>query len=409
MTLQLKEIEAAVFLDFAKRQANFNYLQTPEMKAFREERGAKGYYLGLFENDSLTLASLVFLLPIRFGQKLEITGGPVGLDTRPEVLTAFFTQLKDFARKQQVIYAEIEPNWTYQILDDSGQPTSTPDTVLLSNLTAAGLHHLGFYKDYPYGTPRYWYVKDLSNLTEADLVSSYAKEAQYSYKKAGKFGIQVRRLAYDELAQFKELTEAAAEYHDFEDKNLAYYQQFYRNFGEKADFLVAEIDFDAYKKELQSEIDSLQSEIDALQSEIDKTDSAKKKKQRAKLAQQQEAHQKRLEEASDFSGTALLSGGLFIYNPRETVYLFSGTLDNYRKFYSPYLIQTEIMRRSLARGITRYNFLGISGHFDGTDGVLRFKTGFRGYVEEKIGRFTLTINPAKYAFTRFLKTLLRRG
>ena len=399
---ELTEIE---FLDFAEQQESFNYLQTAEMKKLREARDAEGFYLGLRNGKKeIQLASLAFSVPVRFGRKFEISGGPLG-ELTESLLTAFTEELKKFAKAHDAIYLEMEPNRAYRLLDDDGQALSEDNTALLDVFQKAGYEHQGFYQRYEGGLPRFWYVKNLEKLTNETLVKSFTKDGQYSLKKAKKFGTQVRRLEYDELDKFKALTEAAAEHHDFHDKDLAYYQQFYKSFGEKADFLVAELNFETYKEGLKSEIALLQTKIAA-------SSSAKKEKQRTEFAAQIAAHEKRLTEADELSrgtkGTTILSGGLFIYNPRETVYLFSGTIEKYRSLYAPYLIQEEIMRRTMMRQIPRYNFLGVQGIFDGTDGVLRFKESFSGYIQENIGKFTLVIRPAKYRMISTLKKVLRR-
>lgn len=400
--LELTEIE---FLAFARTTTTFNYLQTAEMKKFREQRGAKGFYVGVQEGEQLVLASLIFSVSIRFGQKFEISGGPLGSFDNSEIFSVFTQGIKSFARAHNGIYVELEPDITYQMLDNNGNSISDKSEGIIKNFIQNGYRHSGFYKNYSNGLPRYWYVKDLLTVNSDTLISSYSKDGQYSLKKAKKFGITVRSLEYDELNSFKELTEAAAEHHDFKDKDLTYYQKFYKSFDKKADFLVAEINFDNYKRSLQTEIDKLKEKIETLTS-------SKKQKQRTELMSQMEAHQKRLHEANELSvgvsGNVILSGGLFIYNSRETVYLFSGTIERYRNLYAPYLIQDEMMRRSLKRGIMRYNFLGVQGIFDGSDGVLHFKESFNGYIEEKIGRFTLVTLPWKYNLTQILKKTFRR-
>lgn len=402
---RFSELSEDEFLAFTATTQNFNYLQTSEMKNFREERGAQAFYVGVKEEQQIFLASLIFSVPIRFGKKFEISGGPLGDFADPEILSVFTQGIKAFSRAYGGIYMELEPNITYQTLDSNGESTSEKANELLENFIQNGYQHLGFYKNYANGLPRYWYIKDLSEVSASNLVSSYSKLGQYSLKKSAKFGITVRSLAYEELDKFKALTEAAAEHHDFQDKDLNYYQKFYKAFGEKVDFLVAEINIDCYKQSLQLEIDKLKKRVEA-------STNSKKKKQRDELISQITAHQNRLREAEDLSmgvaGNVILSGGLFIYNLRETVYLFSGTIEKYRKFYAPYLIQDEVMRRSLVLGIARYNLLGVRGVFDGSDGILRFKENFNGYIEEKIGRFILVTNPWKYTLTQILKKVFRR-
>ena len=62
--------------------------------------------------------------------------------------------------------------------------------------------------------------------------------------------------------------------------------------------------------------------------------------------------------------------------------------------------------------MTRYNFYGIDGVFDDPNsegrGVLEFKQGFNGYVEELMGSFVLPVRPLAFKFKTVVRKLLRR-
>ena len=67
------------------------------------------------------------------------------------------------------------------------------------------------------------------------------------------------------------------------------------------------------------------------------------------------------------------------------------------------------MKEAIKRNIPFYNFLGITGIFDGSDGVLRFKQNFNGYIVRKMGTFRYYPQPLKFKLLRLLKQLLRRS
>ena len=104
----------------------------------------------------------------------------------------------------------------------------------------------------------------------------------------------------------------------------------------------------------------------------------------------------------------VLAGSLFVYMPQETTYLFSGSYTEFNKFYAPAVLQKYVMLESIKRGIQKYNFLGIEGVFDGSDGVLRFKQNFNGYIVRKAGTFRYYPNPLKFKVISLIKKLLRR-
>lgn len=52
-------------------------------------------------------------------------------------------------------------------------------------------------------------------------------------------------------------------------------------------------------------------------------------------------------------------------HPREVIYLFSGSVEQYKPFYASALIQHDAMLHfCVEHGLSRYNFYGIDGVFD---------------------------------------------
>ena len=66
------------------------------------------------------------------------------------------------------------------------------------------------------------------------------------------------------------------------------------------------------------------------------------------------------------------------------------------------------MKQASERKIGKYNFLVIQGIFDGSDGVLRFKQNFNGYIVRKVGTFRYHPSPLKYKAIQLFKKILGR-
>ena len=79
------------------------------------------------------------------------------------------------------------------------------------------------------------------------------------------------------------------------------------------------------------------------------------------------AAEKRLNEAAEFAkdGDVLpAAASLFVEHPREVIYLFSGSVEQYKPFYASALIQHDAMLHfCVEHGLSRYNFYGIDGVF----------------------------------------------
>ena len=169
----------------------------------------------------------------------------------------------------------------------------------------------------------------------------------------------------------------------------------YDSFGPNEEFIVAEINSTAALAHLDQKISLLN------------PSSKQYEQQLQKLEKQKNIVRETL--AGKGSETVPLPCALIIYNPSEVTYLFGGSYTKYQKFSAAFLIQYHAMKRALEKGITLYNFLGIQGIFDGSDGVLRFKQNFNGYIVRKMGTFRYYPSPLKYKMISLIKKLLGRS
>lgn len=404
------KISEAEFQIFSREQALGNFLQTTAMGHLRQDRGWQSEYVALKKDGAILAAALLSSTKIRFGRYYEINGGPL-LDFHDATLLAeFFQGVKNYVKQQGGLYLTIVPNFVYQKRDDMGTPIAPAETKVFQQLQQLGFKHHGFTVGNHNETPRWMFVKDLAGMDEQALWASYSKSAQYSIKKTKEFGITLRQLTYEELPLFKEITEHTSERRAFQDKDLAYYQSLFQEFGDQARFMVAEIDFDTYIANLETKKQALAERLADIDADLAKNpNSRKRRNQKREFEDERQTFVKRIAEAKELRtgpGPVVLAGSLFILQPQEVVYLFSGSYDQYKKFYAPYLLQDDIMRTAVAAGISKYNFYGVSGEFDGHDGVLKFKQSFSGYTEEMIGTFDLIVQPLKYQIYQALRGLV---
>jgi len=352
-------------------------------------------------------------MPMTGGLRMEVNCGPIHSNTAH--LSDFYQGLKDYAKANGALYLLINPYDTYQTFDSNGEPTGEEQKQLISQLTDLGYSFDGLQTGYPGGEPDWHYVKDLSGIEEKNLIKSFSKKGKPLVKKAKTFGIKLKKLKRDELSIFKEITSATSDRREYSDKSLDYYQDFYDAFGDNADFMVATLNFQDYYDHLESDQAKLGARIVKLQADLEANPkSEKKQNQLRELSSQFETFDVRKGEATAFidkygQEDIVLAGSLFVYTPQEAVYLFSGSYPEFNKFYAPALLQEYVMTQAIKRGITFYNFLGIMGIFDGSDGVLRFKQNFNGYIVRKMGTFRYYPQPLKYKAIQGVKKLLGRS
>lgn len=410
MTLKILSREDYETLNTTFKERSF--MQTVEMADLLEKRGFDITFLGLEADGAIQVAGVLYSMPMTGGLHMEINSGPAS--TSIAYLSEFYKELKAYAKENGAFELIVKPYDTYQSFDSHGNPNDDEKPELISCLTDLGYSYDGLQTGYPGGEPDWHYVKDLSGLTPETLRKSFSKKGRPLVNKTNSFGIKVRKLTRDELHIFKEITASTSERREYTDKPLDYYEAFYDSFGDKCEFMIATINFQDYLKNVQAGHDKIAADLAVLNQKIaEGVNSAKVNKQKAQLDKQIATFDVRLKEAKELiqkhgSEDVVLAGSLFVYTPQEAVYLFSGSYTEFNKFYAPVALQEHVMTEALKRGITFYTFLGIQGIFDGSDGVLRFKQNFNGYIVRKMGTFRYYPRPMLHKIIAIAKKILRR-
>lgn len=410
---ELTQEEFQQYMATAKKNS---FLQSVEMARLKQAEGYDCYFVGIKDDkqEEVLFASLLTAQKLKIGQFFEIDG--LSLEALAERHAFFMKELQAFVKKKQGMYISILPNDDYGVYQENGQLIGTKQQQLYTLMEEVGF-------TYPKnegainqnGSPKWVYTKDLTQLaTETDLWDSYEKKARYSIQKAQSFGIKVRGLAYEELDLFKAVTLQTSQRRGFTDKSLDYYQKVFKSYGEQAQFLVAELNLKDYLDSLEQRKSQLVEQRQVLDELLAaQPNSRKRNNQKKEVVSEIATYEKRIAEATDWrqkesKETIILACGLFLSSPQEMVYLFSGTYEEYKHLYGPFLIQDYALKQAVTKKIPLYNFYGIEGIFDGSDGVLNFKKNFSGQVNEKPGMFLAVTQPFKWGLYQKLKTIQGR-
>ena len=385
ITLTKEEFQA-----YSDQVSSRSFMQSVQMGDLLEKRGARIVYLALKQEGEIQVAALVYSLPMLGGLHMELNSGPIY--TQQDALPVFYAELKEYAKQNGVLELLVKPYETYQTFDSQGNPIDAEKKSIIQGLTDLGYQFDGLTTCYPNGEVSWHYIKDLQDYDAVSLLKSFNKNSIRNIQSAFDFNILIRNAEREEIPTFKKIIEETGKRQGFEDKNLDYYMKLYDMFGDKADFLIAEV--------------NPQQSIDALNVKMASLD--KKSKQ---FHQQYQALQKKkdfLTSLDSESGNVALACALIIYTNTEATYLFGGSYAEYQKFSAPFLLQYHAMKQTMQRNIHQYNFLGIQGIFDGSDGVLRFKQNFNGYIVRKAGTFRYHPSPLKYKAIQLLKKIVGR-
>lgn len=391
--MTFKIISREDFYQHSLTTSNHSFLQSIEMADLLEKRGATIQYIGWEEQGTLAISAILYSLPMTGGLHYEINNGPIVTDARH--LPDFYKALQDYVKENGSIEFVLKPYDHYQTFDSNGNPTEEEQKQLLYPLLDLGYQFDGLQVGYPGGEPVWHYLKDLTDFDAKSLLKSFNKNCSRNITTALNYDISIRNISRDEIPQFKQIIEETGKRQGFEDKSLDYYYDLYDTFGKNAEFLIAEINTADALAYLDQKISLLN------------PSSKQYEQQFQKLEKQKTLVRETL--ADETAETVPLACALIIYNPSEVTYLFGGSYTKYQKFSAAFLIQYHAMKRALEKGITLYNFLGIQGIFDGSDGVLRFKQNFNGYIVRKMGTFRYYPNPLKFKALSLIKRLLGRS
>ena len=378
------------FQTYSDQVSSRSFMQSVQMGDLLEKRGVRIVYLALKQEGEIQVAALVYSLPMLGGLHMELNSGPIY--TQQDALPVFYAELKEYAKQNGALELIVKPYETYQTFDSDGNPIDAEKKSIIQGLTDLGYQFDGLTRGYPGGEVSWHYIKDLQDYDAVSLLKSFNKNSVRNIQSAFDFNILIRNAEREEIPTFKKIIEETGKRQGFEDKNLDYYFKLYDMFGDKADFLIAEV--------------NPQQSIDALNVKMASLD--KKSKQ---FHQQYQALQKKkdfLTSLDSESGNVVLACALIIYTNTEATYLFGGSYAEYQKFSAPFLLQYHAMKQTMQRNIHQYNFLGIQGIFDGSDGVLRFKQNFNGYIVRKAGTFRYHPSPLKYKAIQLVKKILGR-
>lgn len=420
-TLRTRTLAPEEFEEFSRHSPEGGFQQTVEFRNLVEDDAtvSETEFVGVVdESDRPVAAALVGFTPSRFGTDASVWLGPLVDPHDAAAVTAMTKALRESARRHHAASVTCWPDDVYQKRTSEGEPDGAPDRELMDRYQQAGWHHQGFTHGYASVENRWVYVKELAGLKNADeLLKTYSKNTRRNVKIARNSAVEVRRMERGELDVFHRICEMSSEKQHFRGRELGYFQHLYDAFGDDVEFMVAEVHLEKYLAGWEKKLAGFERDVARLEKSLETSKYPDDVRRKLKTAQQNvESAHRRIADARERierDGSVVpVAVGAFIWHPRELVYFSSGSDERYAKFYAPTALQHEMMSRAIERGVDRYNFYGISGVFDDPSdpgrGVLEFKQGFNGFVEELPGEFTLHVNRLQCAIRSVAKRALRR-
>ncbi|MBO1199646.1 aminoacyltransferase [Staphylococcus simiae] len=339
--------------------------------------------------------------------------GPVMDYSDQALVRFFFKSLTAYLKKQNCLYVLVDPYLLENLRTADGEIIKSYDNrSFMKTMNDLGYKHQGFTIGYdPMSQIRWLSVLDLKDKSEDQLLKEMDYQTRRNIKKTYEMGVKVRTLPIEETSTFFDLFRMAEEKHGFKFRELPYFEEMQRIYGDKAMLKMAYIDLNEYLDSLKEKHQQLANDLaDVEQALTENPNSKKNKTKRTQVQQQYDSNARKVKQTEDKiaeEGSILnLAAAIYLYNDYEVYYLSSGSNPKYNEYMGAYRLQWDMIKFAKDHGIDRYNFYGVSGDFteNAEDyGVQQFKKGFNANVEEYIGDFIKPIKPVFYKIQKLIE------
>ncbi len=402
--MKLTKINEEAYKDYLSDKAGMSMqMQMPMINIFKS-RGWECFPVGLYADQDLVGVAMISGKPIKIaGMMYTCQYGPYLDSYDNELVEAFFTQVLDVIKAANGAKFICNPNVFSTKYDLSGEPVEKYQILDEAVITKIGYTK----KDLSIDTNgqmdmRFVYKKDIPFTTEDELLKSYTASTRRDVLNAEKSCIEINEVQEDELKAFTKLMGMSGEKHGYRVHGIEYYKQVKKEYKDDALMLIAKIDCNRYISEKTAELNENLELIESYGGNNRKGRITKLEEQNSKLTKLMDAI---TESKQDI---LYLTAGVYIKTNDELIHFLSGNDNEYSRFCSSALMQHTAMKFALDNGLQVFNMYGVSGTFEKSDSVFKFKTGFGGYVQEYIGTYTYELKPTKIKIANSVKKMLGR-
>lgn len=384
--MELKSIDKDKFNEIATKFACRNFFQTSNMGSSLEMRGKKIYYLGLEDDEQIVAITMLVENGTFLRKKVfEALKGFLIDYSDTELVKIFTEKLLEFVKEQNGFKLSIDP---YIIETERDIDGKIIDGGKNNYKVIEALRNIGYQKSKVDTQVRFNFCLDVLGKSEEEVFKNFKATTRNLINKAEREGVEVIDLSYEELDNFKAITEDTCKRRGFLDKSLEYYQSMYKAFGDEVVFKLARLNINKYENYLNNLKYDYEEKINKI------VGSNKKKDNYIFEVSNIDKKLSKIKELPVNDGYVNLAAAMFMLYGDETIYLFSGSYDELNEFGGQYLIQWDVIKYAINNGYKRHNFFGIMNFQNKNDkdyGIYLFKRGFNGYVEELLGEYTICV------------------
>ncbi len=288
-------------------------------------------------------------------------------------LVKFTSSLKQYLKKKNVVYLEIDPEIDLVQRDKDGNVVENGfhNYDVVDNLKSAGFLQLPLKQGYDLSKEcRFCSSIDLRGKTSDEIFNAFSSATRRNTRTAQKYNVHIRKLNVDQLHILDSMEKETSARQDFEAMSLDYFKNLYRFYGEDhVETLLSYLDLDEYEQKIKKEYNTTLTSIEKTKVFLEKNPGNEKKEKRLKTDETYlDSLEKKISHIQELKETygkeVPLACCLFIKYGHEIVYLVGSSNYEQRDFRGPYAIHWHMIQEAIKEGYDFYNFYGISGYFE---------------------------------------------
>lgn len=398
--MEFVELTEKEYDKFVSNHKQDTYMQTLELKKFKENNNIKCYLVGVKENNKVVAATLFYAVGSFLGKKRFYSSRGFILDYENEELLKFFVDnIKKYIKSKKGMSLTIDPNIIYRVRSSSGEIINEEkNDKVVNELKKLGFSHFGFNKYFETMQVRWVYRLELNKPYE-ELRNDFSKSTRKNIESVYNNGVEIRVGNIEDLKSLSKIFKETAERDEFNTKSYEYYKSMFESMPNTMKVYMAYINpklrLETSKKKLEEEQKNNDEINEKMKKDMVGNKLLNKKATSDKLL---EKYQEEIKEAETMlennDGNIDIGALISVKSGEEYISLSSGTLTQYKKYNPKYALYDAHIKDAYDMKFKYVNFYGIAGDFDPNNkyhGIYEFKKGFNGNVVEYIGEFTLPI------------------
>ena len=410
--MEFVELTEKEFDKFVNNHEQASYMQSLDLKKFKENNNIKCYLVGVKEKNKVLAATLMYSIGTFMKKKRFYSSRGFIIDYKNKDLLKFFVEnIKKYIKEKNGMSLTIDPNVIYRTRSSNGEiiDDNTNDEVI-NNLKELGFIHFGFNNYFETMQVRWIYRLELKDNYE-ELKNNFIKSTRKNVEATYSNGVQIRIGNVEDIKSLSKIFKETAERDQFNTKSYEYYKSMFESMPNNIKVYMAYIDPKLYLEKTKEKLENEKKTNEELEQKM-KTDMVgnkliNKKQISDNLITKYEEEIKYGEELlKEYPHGVDIGALISMKSGTDYISLSSGTLTNYKKFYPKYALYDAHIKDAYEMGYKYVNFYGIAGDFDPSNkyyGIYEFKKGFNGNVVEYIGEFTLPIGTTYKVFNTLRK------